>query len=198
VLVIDRQQAIRLIRKIFSPNGIGSEQIPDGGLNSRRYYFGLYRLRQMIAAARGRIAKEDINPYWQLHKDYVLFQTFLPDNRFDTRVTVIGNRAFAFRRINRKGDFRASGSGNIDYDYERIDSRCVELAFKASEHFSFQAMAYDFLSGPEGAPVICEMSYTFVDRAVYDCPGYVTRHGSFVSGQHWPQDCVIEDLLNSQ
>ena len=39
-------------------------------------------------------------------RGYVYFQDFIPDNQFDTRVTVIGNRAFAFIRKVRPGDFR--------------------------------------------------------------------------------------------
>lgn len=31
----------------------------------------------------------------------------------DTRVTVIGHCAFGYRRYNRPGDFRASGSGRL-------------------------------------------------------------------------------------
>ena len=33
---------------------------------------------------------------WQRKKNYAMFQRFLPGNEYDTRVTVIGNRAFAF------------------------------------------------------------------------------------------------------
>ena len=39
---------------------------------------------------------------WQTEKNYVLFQKFLPNNSFDTRVTVIGNRAFAYATICKK------------------------------------------------------------------------------------------------
>ena len=42
-----------------------------------------------------------LNPYWQIDKNYIYFQEFIPGNEFDTRVTVIGDRAFAFRRMNR-------------------------------------------------------------------------------------------------
>jgi glutathione synthase/RimK-type ligase-like ATP-grasp enzyme len=49
-------------------------------------------------------------------KNYVYFQDFIPQNDFDIRIIVIGKRAFAIKRMVRKGDFRASGSGNIKYD----------------------------------------------------------------------------------
>ena len=44
-------------------------------------------------------------------KDYVYFQKFLPNNKYDIRIVVIGDRAFGFIRYNRENDFRASGSG---------------------------------------------------------------------------------------
>jgi hypothetical protein len=37
----------------------------------------------------------------ELQWGYLLLQEFVPGNEFDTRVTVIGDRAFAFRRLNR-------------------------------------------------------------------------------------------------
>ena len=44
-------------------------------------------------------------------KGYVLFQDFAENNKYDTRVIVVGDRCFAGRRYVRKNDFRASGSG---------------------------------------------------------------------------------------
>lgn len=198
ILVRGKVQATNLIEGLFSPQGMNSERMAGGGLKSARYLFGLYRLRQLIAKLRGRINQSDVNPYWQRHKDYVLFQAFMPENNFDTRITIIGDRAFAFRRHNRKDDFRASGSGNVDYDQSAIDPRCVEIAFQVSRHFGFQAMAYDFLFDPNQQPVIGEISYTFVATAVYDCPGYFCQNGEFISGHFWPQACIIEDLLSSR
>jgi len=135
-------------------------------------------------------------PYWQIQRGRVLFQEFLPDNPFDTRVTVLGERAFAFRRYNRPGDFRASGSGLIDHSPDKIDMRCVEIAFQASHAFGFQTMAYDFLLDSRRNPVIVEMSYAFVDRPVYECPGYWDEGLTWHGGHLWPQYCHLTDLLH--
>lgn len=61
-------------------------------------------------------------PSWHyiLQKDYVYFQKFLPNNTYDIRITVIGERCFGFIRYNRENDFRASGSGKIEYDTSKI------------------------------------------------------------------------------
>ncbi|MBN1147309.1 MAG: hypothetical protein JXA78_08635 [Anaerolineales bacterium] len=132
--------------------------------------------------------------WWKPEHGYAYFQEFLPDNEFDIRITVIGNRAFGFRRLNRPGDFRASGSGRIEYSPSNIDPRCVEIAFQISERGGFQSMAYDFIYR-QNHPVICEISYTFADWAVYNCPGHWERDGSWIEGKMWPEEAQIDDFV---
>lgn len=132
--------------------------------------------------------------WWKPECGYALFQEFLPGNEFDTRVTVIGDRAFAFRRMNRPGDFRASGSGNIDTNPATIDKRCLEMAFEVSREARFQTMAFDFLC-KDGHPTICEISYTFVSSAVQSCPGHWDARLNWHEGQMWPEEAQVEDFL---
>ena len=54
--------------------------------------------------------------YWKPEFGYIYFQEYLAGNEFDTRIYVIGDHAGALRRLNRPGDFRASGSNRLDYD----------------------------------------------------------------------------------
>ncbi len=143
-----------------------------------------------------RILKDkDEYPEWQIQKDSIIFQKYLADNAFDTRVTVIGNRAFAFRRFVRKDDFRASGSGNFDMDKELIDLRCIEIAFMISKKLNFNTMAYDFLYDQNKNPWINEISYGFIDWVVQKCPGYWDEKLSWHSGNFSPQKCQLEDFL---
>ena len=58
------------------------------------------------------------------------------------------------------------------YHPEEIDLRCVDIAIEASRRCNFQSMAYDFMFDEEGNPKIGEFSYTYVDSAVQNCPGY--------------------------
>jgi len=134
----------------------------------------------------------------QIHnKDfgYIYFQEFIPDNSFDTRITIIGNRAFGFRRINRKGDFRASGSGKIDWDIKKIDPKCIKMAFDVSRRLKFQSMSYDFLC-KNSSPVVSEMSYTFADWAVQKCPGFWDNDFNWHSGHLWPEEAQVIDFIN--
>ena len=56
---------------------------------------------------------------------YAYFQDFIPENQFDIRVVVIGKRSFAIKRMVRKDDFRASGSGKIKYGKDNFDNEIV-------------------------------------------------------------------------
>ncbi len=134
--------------------------------------------------------------WWRPERNYVYFQELLSGNAFDTRITVIGDRAFGFRRLNRAGDFRASGSGRIDHDPAAIDQRCVEIAFQISQQGGFQSMAFDFLFS-QGEPVIGEISYTFADWAVQECPGHWRVDSAWIDGQMWPEEAQVEDFLSS-
>jgi glutathione synthase/RimK-type ligase-like ATP-grasp enzyme len=133
--------------------------------------------------------------YWQLNKGYAYFQEFLPDNPYDIRITTIGNRAFGFTRNNRPGDFRASGSGSISYDLSRINMECVKLALKISTQLGFQSMSYDFLYDQDKNIRIGEISYTYQDKAVYNCTGYWDENLNWHEGHYWPQYCQLVDLL---
>lgn len=138
---------------------------------------------------------------FELQSGYVLFQEFLAENEFDTRVTIIGNRAFAFRRFNRPGDFRASGSGLIDWDPAAIDMRFVRLAFQTARSLETQSCAIDGLYN-ENCCVVGEISYTYVSWAVHACPGHWLLHGTtnegnleWIPGQMWPEEAQVADFL---
>ncbi len=135
---------------------------------------------------------------------YVYFQDFISGNDFDMRVVVIGNRTFAFTRNVRPGDFRASGSGKNVYDPDRINKRCVEIAFDVARKIGSQSLAYDFVIGENQQPLILEVSYAFGSRrhvhighAVHSCPGYWDAKLNWHEGHMWPQDAILIDLLNS-
>ena len=134
--------------------------------------------------------------WWQLERGYAYFQEYLDGNDFDTRITVIGNRAFGLRRFNRPNDFRASGSGSLSTDPELIDEACVDIAFEMSRRGGFQSMAYDFLH-KDSRPVISEISYTFLDRAVRECPGQWDGHLKWTEGQMWPEEAQVELFLKT-
>ena len=196
ILIKTKKEAIHLVNRMFSNKGVSFGHIPH---RNNLFYFRdilkLYRFRRWLAYKRGRIENEGQNPYWQIHRDYILFQKFLPNNKFDLRVTIIGKKAFSFIRYTRPNDFRASGSGRIDYTLGSIDTRCVRIAFEISKKLKFQCMAYDFIYDEHDSPQIAEISYTFVDTAVRNCPGYFDESLKWHDGHFWPQFSILDMLL---
>ena len=130
-------------------------------------------------------------------KGYAYFQEFIPDNTFDIRVCVVGKHAFALKRLIRKGDFRASGSGNIIYDKLQIDERCVKIAFDVNRKLSAQSVAYDFVFDNDNEPMIVEISYGYAVNAYDDCEGYWSDDMIWHEGNHF-DFCgwMVESLIN--
>lgn len=194
-LLKSKRQARAKIKSIFG-RGIHSDRLFSWGGVRLSHFNAREEFRRIGGRVYRATHRRDPSPWWRKHKNYAYFQKYLPGNDHDTRVTVIGERAFAFRRLTRKNDFRASGSGMIDYNKETIDPRCLELAFSTSKKFQFQCMAYDFLYNESGQPEICEISYTFVPKAVYDCGGYWDLELNYHEGSLWPEYCQLVDLLH--
>jgi glutathione synthase/RimK-type ligase-like ATP-grasp enzyme len=132
---------------------------------------------------------------WPIESRAFVFQEYLPDNEHDHRITVIGERAFGFRRFRRPGDFRISGSGILDFEPSQVDPKAVEIAHGISSRLAVQSMAYDFLRDREGRLRLLELSYTFVGTAVAQCPGYWDRQGTWHDGRVSPQEAIAEDFL---
>jgi hypothetical protein len=117
------------------------------------------------------------------------------------RITIIGHRAFAFRRFNRPGDFRASGSGRIDWNPESIDEDALRLAYKVARRLGAQTVAVDVLRR-RGEPLIGELTLTYASWAVRDCPGHWTLDGTpkdgtlqWVDGSMRPEDAIFADFV---
>ncbi|HSV87897.1 MAG TPA: hypothetical protein VLH61_04585 [Bacteroidales bacterium] len=128
-------------------------------------------------------------------KGYVLFQEFLPGNDCDIRVITIGHRAFAIKRLVRENDFRASGSGNIRYNKEEFDERCIKIAFETTLKLQAQCVAYDFVFDKQNQPLIVEINYGFDRNVYFPCPGYWDVQLNWHEGKFNSAEWMVEDLL---
>lgn len=195
-LVRTRDEARHLVRRAFRKGVRWNRMLPsDTGLRlsrakARRDLLG-------VALRAPRTLVEHWRSRWWTPREhgYVYFQEFVPGNAYDIRVTVIGNRAFAFTRNVRRNDFRASGSGSIDYSESRIPPECLRIAFDAARKLRSQSTAFDFVLDAACKPRILEVSFGFVPGLVHECPGYWTDKLQLVPGHVWPQDAMLDDLL---
>lgn len=132
------------------------------------------------------------------HKDNALYwQDFVPKNDCDLRITVIGDKwAVGFWRWNRPNDFRASGSGLIDYE-KSIPEETIRFCFDLNKKHNFDSMAYDIIF-KDGKHVVVEICYTYVDKAIYKAPGHYERSDdgqlSYKTGNTWPQQLWVRWL----
>jgi glutathione synthase/RimK-type ligase-like ATP-grasp enzyme len=188
-----------LVNKMF---GRGFKTFPTLNTLQRGFKRGLAttsRVRDSFWVRARRASNRFLKKFMNNEREngYILFQEFVDKNTHDTRVTIIGDRAFVFNRHNRDNDFRASGSGKIEYlDPARIPMDMVSIAFKVSKSQNFQSMAYDFVRDQKsGEPKILEICYTFKPEAVEACPGYFTSNGSWVEGHFRPEELILIDLL---
>jgi glutathione synthase/RimK-type ligase-like ATP-grasp enzyme len=196
-LVHNANEARGLAARAFSS---GFSPIPDYRQDALKRYraargrgdllSAIWRIPQVLSKIR------DNNRMMGSEKQYIYFQDFIPENDFDTRVTIIGDRAFGFTRNVRPGDFRASGSGDIVYDTQRIQKKCLEIAFEVTRKVRSQSMAFDFVLTENKQPLIVEVSYCYNAEAVHACLGHWDSNLNWQEGQVWPQDAILTDLLN--
>lgn len=184
--------AKRLIRKSFRSGW--SDRRRFGSLKERIWRFRRDKsLRKLLEISLG-IGRALIPRQSGIQIGYAYFQDFIPGNDRDIRVVVIGSKAFAIIRGVRQGDFRASGSGLIDYDPRAIPEDCLRLAFEISRRAKLQSAAYDFIFD-EGHPKLVEVSYAFTAEAYRGCPGYWTQDMRWNDGSVDPKIMIIEEFL---
>lgn len=193
-LVQNPSEAKAWVREMFGP-GLTSLRHSPGSLSSRWIRRGRAAARLMLGLrTRGGA---------DFSHGYFYAQEFLPDNPFDTRITIVGHRAFGFRRFNRDGDFRASGSGKIDWDPNNVDLEAVRVAFLISHQLHTQVAAIDVLRKSE-VRLIGEISYTGASWAIARCPGHWRLRGDPGTGQgqlEWTEghmrleDAIFEDFI---
>lgn len=201
MLVHSAAQARKFVKKAFG-NGFSQysawNRLKD---RMRKYRSGKADLKDVLKG----IAHLFLNPksVYMLgnEKGYVYFQEFIPNNTFDIRIIVVGDKAFGIKRLCRKRDFRASGSGSVVFLKNQIDERCVQIAFSVSEKISSQSMSYDFIFDKDNNPLIVEMSYCYVAELYDKCEGYWDRQMNWHHGEQfdfcgWMVEEIIKEVNN--
>jgi len=193
-LIKTKRQAAKMIRKAF--RGGFTLYDPVGSLKER---WRLYRLgkRNICDLAEGIIRFFVPPPYSRMkgrEKGYIYFQEYIPQNDYDIRVIVIGDKAFAIKRMVREKDFRASGSGSILYNRELFDENTIRLSFALAKRLKSQCVAFDYIHSKSN-PMVVEISYGFSSKGYDPCPGYWDNEINWHEGKFNPYGWMIEDLI---
>ena len=201
-LIRNKHKAIRYVKKSFS-SGFPAVDVYEVARQALWVYrrdrkikdiirFGYYIIRT-IAGLKPKSAF-----LREKQKGYVYFQEYIPDNTYDDRLVVVGDRCFCVRRMCRENDFRASGSGVKRYDHELFPKESVKLAFLTAKIIGSQSIAMDIVYDKKCRPRIVEISYCFVMGKFYeDCDGYFNSKIEWVNERVTPQIFMIEDFIES-
>lgn len=193
-IIRSRREALKLTRKAFGKGFSVYDSI--GSLTER---FRLFRLgKKGIRSVLAGIIRLAIPPEYSRIKPrergYIYFQEFIPGNDYDIRIIVIGDKAFGIKRMVRKNDFRASGSGIILYDRVYFENDTLEISFKLAQKLNMQCVAFDFIY-QDGKPLVVEISFGFTPEGYDPCPGYWDRSLIWHEGKFNPYGWMIENLI---
>ncbi len=127
-------------------------------------------------------------------RGYTYFQEFIPNDGYDIKIVVVGDKLSFIARNVRKGDFRASGGGTLFFDRNLVTPDIINTAFETSDKLGFQCMGYDYVvDNRTNKPYIIEISYGFSHTALMQAGGYWDRNGLW---HNEPLNAPAEVLMN--
>lgn len=131
---------------------------------------------------------------FNIERGYVYLQEFIPNDGYDLKIVVIGDKLSFIGRNIREGEFRASGGGDIFYEKEKVTKNVINSAFKTSDKLGFLCMGYDYVvNNKTGEGKIIEISYGFSHHALLEAGGYFDRKGEWHTE---PLNVPVEILKN--
>lgn len=194
-LVETQKVAKRLIKKSFSV-GFKHDSVTPFNEIWKKYIAGKATVLVLIKSFVRLFIRTEYARIHGREKGYAYFQDFIANNDHDIRVIVIGDKAFAIKRMVRKNDFRASGSGNILYAKEHFEDNTIRLAFVIHNKLKSQCTAMDFVYD-NGQPKIVEISYGFVKEGYDACTGYWDKDLNWHEGKFNPYGWMVEEVLKN-
>ena len=192
-----KSEAVQLIEKAF---GRGFSQYDSfGNLKERirKYKLGKTDIFDVVKGFVRIIYPTKYTLVAGRERGYVYFQEFIPENNYDIRVIVIGDKAFAIKRMVRDDDFRASGSGNIRYEKVNFEDTTIKLSFFLSCKLKSQCVAFDYVY-QDKQPYLVEISFGFVKEVYDSCVGYWDNEMNWYEGLFDPYGWMVDDLLQSK
>tara|TARA_B100001093_G_scaffold448445_1_gene454036 strand:- start:5734 stop:6762 length:1029 start_codon:yes stop_codon:yes gene_type:complete len=199
IMVKDLRHAEKLVEKVFGKGmpSINRRAIINDRLKLLKQRRSLNNLWSLLGSIARLIFPSKLEKSSPRISGYFYMQKFLENNKWDTRLIVIGNKCFAVRRNCREGDFRASGSGNPSYNIDNFPNEMIKIAFLCAKKLAMQSVAFDLIKDNDQY-VIIEISYCFVLGDFYDdCHGFWTENLEFHKQKVDPQKFIIEDLIGS-
>lgn len=192
-LLKSKYEAQKLTKRLFG-KGISSHDYRMYVSEKWRHFLeNGYRIKDLSKIIYRYFIKDDFVKNIAQEKNYIYFQKFIPNNKYDTRVVVVNGKAMAERRFVRSNDFRASGSGK--FDYTNINLSSVEIALKVALELELQSVAFDFIEDEFSNPLIVEISYGFGTKGILEAPGYWDSNLNWNEISPTPELWIIESVI---
>lgn len=159
------------------------------------------KARRVVRQAFSRNGRRVYVP-WFRQKDYVYFQEYVPNDGYDVRVILVGNRAFGYYRKVLRGDFRASGMSTVKR--RGVPDEAIRVAREVQRHVQSPQLVVDMVRGRDGRYVIIEYSIMcLMDRAdelqVNGVSGvYIVEENGeihFEKGRYWIHELALREFL---
>lgn len=127
---------------------------------------------------------------------YVYLQEFVPNDGYDMKVVVVGDKLSGFYRPVRTHDFRASGGGEFLYDKKMFTDDIIKSAFSVAKALGVQCIGFDYVVNKNtGKGLIVEMSYGFSHTAVLGMGGYFDKNGVWYDKPLNVPEEIIKNML---
>ena len=169
---------------------------PIGGVKEaiRKYKKGEDSFKEVLKSMAHLVYPYQLEKAKGRERGYVYFQEFIPDCKFDIRVQVVHDKCYAMSRFMRKNDFRASGSGDIEFDGSKMPVSTIKHSFDVAEIMQTQTLAIDWLPFRDSY-LIAEVSYAWgIADGELDF-GYWDRSLNWHSGAINPYGWMVELVL---
>ena len=138
--------------------------------------------------------------YAKMHapeKGYAYFQEFIPNEGYDLRFSMCGEKAIAMKRYVRIGDFRASGSHICSFATEDIAKDAVEFAFECNDRLKMQACSIDLVRHIDNKQYyVVEVSYGHGMIEEGSSHGYWTRDGQHHEADFISINWILEEIVD--
>lgn len=185
-LLYDSNEAVKYANRMF---GRGYDPSPSIAYKAYSKFQSSVNLKMIVA----RMKKIPQFLYTRNHakmmpieKGYCYFQEFIPNDGYDLKVVVIGNKMTFCARNVRKNDFRASGGGTCYYDRNLLTDHVIDSAFETAKELGMDCVGFDYVVDRRtGRGKIIEMCYGF---------DYVVQKelGAYVDTNHkWHEEPVV-------
>jgi glutathione synthase/RimK-type ligase-like ATP-grasp enzyme len=176
-LVKTKQQAKKLVKQAFGRgfDAFDSWTVFTDTIERFRRQKTLHNFLRIIKWGGKGIFVDKQYKVFPKQRNYVYFQEFIPNLSYDIRLIVIGNKCYYLKRNTRNNDFRASGSGMLEFAPGKFNLEAVDIAFKAARQLNMICVAYDFIFDENDQPLVVEISYGFQPYVYDQCLGFYDK-----------------------